>query len=53
MEFRCARILLLSHRFGCLEHPGRFHDLKPALVAQTFSCTADLYHAEEVIRWLR
>ena len=48
LGFCCSRI-----GFGCLEHPDRFHDLKPALVAQTFSCTADLYHAEEVIRWLR
>ena len=24
MEFRCARILLISHWLGCLEHPAAF-----------------------------
>ena len=24
MEFWCARILLISHWFGCLEHPAAF-----------------------------
>ena len=36
MQVRCARILLFSHRFGCLEHPAAFHDPKPALVARAF-----------------
>ena len=44
MQFRCARILLFSHRFGCLEHPAAF-TTKAHAPTWAFSCTADLYHA--------